>query len=214
MIKTEAHQSNLEEKLNSISHALAACASIAGFVVLIISGAMHSAAFSLFTVIVYGLCLIFVFTASALYHSTQNPVIKNRLRIMDHSGIFLMIAGTYTPVLLLIIGGTWGWAFLAIQWMLAIAGVIIKIFFTGRFEFLSLIMYLMMGWLGLLKIEYLYNTLPATGYWLLISGGLAYTSGILFYIIDHKVRFAHFIWHLFVVKGSILHFLMILLYVL
>jgi len=213
MIKKEAGQTDREELLNTISHGIAASAAIGGCALLIIFGAMHPAAWSLFSMIVYGTCLILVYTTSTFYHYSKNSTIKKRLRIADHACIFLMIAGTYTPILLITIGGVLGWVLFAVQWILAISGILLKIFFTGKYEFLSILMYITMGWLAVFKIDYLHDVIPEIGFWLLIVGGLSYTLGIIFYLIDCKMRFAHFIWHLFVIKGSVLHFLVILLYV-
>lgn len=203
----------LEEHLNTISHGLAALTALAGFIVLIVFAAYSSKSWTLFSTFFYGTGLVAVFTSSALYHGAQNKEIKKTLRIVDHISIYLLIAGTYTPILLVTIGGAFGWTFFGIMWSLAVVGIYLKIFYIDSFQTTAVIMYAVMGWMALIKVSYLYAVLPATGFWLLLSGGLAYTFGITFYVIDKRMPYAHFIWHLFVIAGALLHFLLIAWYV-
>lgn len=212
-ISTLPKKSEWEEILNTISHGVTALAAIGGFVVLIVFGAISDKNWTLFSSIIYGLSLVILYGASATYHGVSKSSIKEKLRIFDHSSIFLLIAGTYTPIMLISIGGTTGWIFFGLQWGLAITGIILKVFFTGKYQIASLLMYVAMGWMIMFKGNLLYEVVEPTGFWLIVSGGLAYSSGILFFALDHKIPFGHFIWHLFVIAGSLLHYLAIVLYV-
>lgn len=208
--KTQTRQ---EELFNSISHGITALAAIGGLVVLIVFGAKSDKNWSLFSALFYGISLLLLYVFSSVYHLLKHPKAKRVFMILDHCGIFLLIAGTYTPVMLITIGGTLGWTFFAFQWGMAAIGIALKVFFTGKYDLLSTLMYAIMGWIIVLKIELLKTLLPETAFWLLVAGGLAYTAGIMFYIIDYHMKMAHFVWHLFVIAGSILHFLMLVLYV-
>ena len=206
-------QSRIEEWFNALSHLLTSGLAIAGFVMLIIHGAQSQKDWTLFSGIIYGLSLIILFGVSGIYHAVSKNSLKEKLRVLDHMSIFILIAGTYTPVALVCIGGTIGWIIFGVQWGMALLGILLKVFFTGKYEVISLIMYAVMGWMALVKIGYLYDTLPRPGFWLLLSGGFAYTGGIVFYVLDQKVKFAHFIWHLFVITGALLHYLLIEWYI-
>jgi len=203
----------IEEMLNSWSHGLSALAALGGFVVLIVFSVFSSKNFALMSVLFYGIGLFAVFLSSALYHGIEKEPLKEYLRKIDHSCIYLLIAGTYTPVLLITIGGAFGWTFFGIMWCLALIGIFLKMRHIERFETLALVMYAVMGWLALLKIGYLYNNLPGVGFWLLLSGGLSYTVGIFFFVMTNRIRYSHFVWHLFVIAGALLHYLMIVWYV-
>ena len=206
-------QSSGEEIANAISHGITTLCAIGGFVVLLIFGAKSEKNWSLFSALFYGLSLVSLYTFSTLYHSLTHATSKRVFNILDHCGIFLLIAGTYTPVLLLSVGGVTGWVFFGIQWGLAVIGILLKVFFTGRFNILSTIIYVVMGWVIVFKIDAVKAALPDQAFWLLVAGGIAYTIGIVFYIIDTRLRFSHFIWHLFVMAGTVLHYLMLVLYV-
>ncbi len=203
-------QTNLEERLNTYSHAIGALLGIAGLVLLIVK--QNDTPWSLFSVLVYGISIIILFSASTLYHAARTERRKHYFRIVDHISIYLLIAGTYTPVLLLQLQDSKGWTLFYVVWGIAAFGVFLKLFFTGRFEVFSTLLYLVMGWLIVFDFEALVNTIPANGLMLLIAGGIAYTVGIVFYAI-HKIPFNHVIWHVFVLAGAICHYLMILLYV-
>lgn len=209
----EKKQSTGEEIANSISHGITALCAIGGFVLLLIFGAKSEKDWSLFSALFYGLSLVSLYTFSTLYHSLTHKTAKRVFNILDHCGIFLLIAGTYTPVLLISIGGVTGWVFFGIQWGMAVSGILLKVFFTGRFNIISTILYAVMGWIIIFKIDLVKAALPAQGFWLLAAGGFAYTIGIVFYIIDTRMKFSHFIWHLFVMAGTVLHFLMMVFYV-
>tara|TARA_Y100001972_G_scaffold128557_1_gene190174 strand:+ start:617 stop:1261 length:645 start_codon:yes stop_codon:yes gene_type:complete len=212
-MKKRNSQSLGEEIANSISHGITALCAIGGFVVLTYFGAQSEKEWSLFSALFYGLSLVSLYTFSTFYHSLTHKTAKKVFNILDHCGIFLLIAGTYTPVLLISIGGATGWWFFGIQWTMAIAGIILKVFFTGRFNALSTTLYAFMGWIIVFKIDAVKAALPVPGFWLLALGGIAYTIGIAFYVVDTRMKYSHFVWHLFVMAGSILHFLMMVMYV-
>mgnify|MGYP003675939689 FL=1 len=206
-------QSKLEEWFNLMSHGITGLCAIGGLVVLIVFGAKSDKEWSLFSALFYGTSLVLLYTFSAIYHGLRHKKAKRVFNILDHCGIYLLIAGTYTPVLLITIGGTLGWVFFAVQWGMALIGILLKVFFTGRYNVLSTLMYAVMGWIVIFKINLVKSLLPEPAFWLLASGGFAYTIGIVFYIIDYRMKLAHFIWHLFVMAGSILHFLMMVMYI-
>ena len=206
-------QSLGEEISNSISHGITALSAIGGMVVLLVFGAQSDKEWSLFSALFYVLSLVALYTFSTLYHSITHTKAKKVFNILDHCGIFLLIAGTYTPVLLVSIGGSIGWWFFGIQWSMALVGILLKVFFTGKYNTLSTLLYAIMGWIIVFKIELVKAALPEPAFWLLVTGGLAYTVGIVFYIIDTRMKYSHFIWHLFVMAGSILHFMMMAMYI-
>lgn len=186
---------------------------IAGLVILIVFGVQSDKDWSLFSGLVYGCSLLLLYTFSALYHGLRNKKTKHLFNILDHCGIYLLIAGTYTPVVLISIGGLTGWIYFGIQWGMALFGIILKIFYTGKYNLISTLIYALMGWVIIFKIELVKTILAPTPYCLLLCGGLAYTVGIAFYLLDYRMKFSHFIWHLFVMLGSILHYMMIVGYV-
>tara|TARA_B100001093_G_scaffold102331_2_gene94561 strand:+ start:12508 stop:13155 length:648 start_codon:yes stop_codon:yes gene_type:complete len=206
-------QTSLEERFNSISHGITAVMAIVGLVILIVFGVQSDKDWSLFSGLVYGCSLLLLYTFSALYHGLRNKKIKHLFNILDHCGIYLLIAGTYTPVVLISIGGLTGWIYFGIQWGMALFGIILKIFYTGKYNLISTLIYALMGWVIIFKIELVKTILAPTPYCLLLCGGLAYTVGIAFYLLDYRMKFSHFIWHLFVMLGSILHYMMIVGYV-
>lgn len=206
-------QTHGEELFNSISHGITALVAIGGFGVLIVFGAQSEKDWSLFSALFYGGSLVALYSFSTLYHGLRHEKAKRVFNVLDHCGIFLLIAGTYTPVLLITIGGTTGWVFFGIQWSMALIGIILKIFYTGKYKFISTLIYAVMGWIIVFKIDVLKAALPVPAYWLLVAGGLAYTVGIIFYILDSRIKYGHFIWHLFVMAGSILHYIMMVMYV-
>lgn len=204
-------QTDTEEQLNSFTHLLGALLGIAGLVLMLVFIEANSG-LALFSVLVYGISIIILFSASTAYHSVRVPKIKHYFRIVDHISIYLLIAGTYTPVLLLILSDSKGWPLFWVVWGIALLGIVLKLFFTGKFELFSTLLYLVMGWLIVFDFSTLNERMESGGIWLLIAGGLSYTIGILFYVFE-KIPFNHVIWHLFVLGGAICHFLMIFLYV-
>ena len=189
------------EIFNAISHGVGALLSIAAIVLLIIFGPDES----LTGCLVFGISLTILYTASTLYHSFTNIRVKNLFRKFDHMAIFLLIAGTYTPFCLTILKDSYGVPLLIVTWIVAIGGILLKVFLTGKLEWLSLTLYAVMGWLALPFMKTIYHALSTQSFALLVAGGIAYTAGIFFYA-NEKWRFNHGIWHLFVLAGSCCHF--------
>ena len=206
-------QTNTEEWFNTISHGIAALASTVGFVLLVMLGNSSELRFTLFSAIVFGVSLVLLYTFSTIYHGARNEKTKKVFQILDHCGIYLLIAGTYTPVLLVSIGGTTGWVIFGVQWAVAFIGLVIKIFYTGKFDLISTLMYAVMGWMIVIRWQDLVDAIPSAALTLLLAGGISYTVGIVFYLIDTRIKFSHFIWHLFVMAGSLFHYMMIVKYV-
>ncbi|WP_283635389.1 PAQR family membrane homeostasis protein TrhA [Aquaticitalea lipolytica] len=204
-------QSHFEEQLNAWSHGIGALLGIAGLVLLVVF-TQNTIEWSLFSVIVYGISIIVLFAASTFYHAVKGEKRKHYFRIVDHISIYLLIVGTYTPVLLITLPDSLGWLLFWTVWGIAAFGVILKLFFTGRFEVFSTLLYLVMGWLIVFDFSTLADRMDTNGLLLLFSGGLFYTVGIVFYAI-HKIPYNHVIWHLFVLGGAICHFFMIFGYV-
>ncbi len=202
---------NLEERLNTLSHAAGILFGIIGCFVLLNQNT-YKTNFSVFSILVYALSFIILFAASTLYHYTAEKTLKQRYRILDHISIYLLIAGTYTPVLLITLINSLGFTLLYLVWGIACFGLVLKLFFTGRFEVFSMLLYLVMGWLIVIDFPNLMLAIGSGGVFWLILGGLLYTIGIVFYAIS-KIPYNHFIWHLFVLAGAISHFFMILWYV-
>ncbi|QFZ53484.1 hemolysin III family protein [Oceanihabitans sp. IOP_32] len=204
-------QSAFEEKLNTITHAIGALFGIAALVLLIVYNTGKTP-YSLFSVIVYGVSIILLFTASTIYHTVKGEGRKYYFRIVDHINIYFLIAGTYTPVCLIALNDTLGWTLFWVVWGIAAFGAVLKLFFTGRYELFSTLLYLVMGWLIVFDFSNLSNSLGSDGILFLFAGGLSYTVGIIFYAIQ-KIPYNHVIWHLFVLAGALFHFLMIFFYV-
>ncbi|GAB6196657.1 PAQR family membrane homeostasis protein TrhA [Lysobacter xanthus] len=196
------------ELANALTHGVGAIAALAAGSVLITLAAIHGDGWQLAGAIVFGVCLLLLYLASTLYHAITHPVAKARLKVFDHCAIYLLIAGTYTPFTLIDLRGTLGWGLFAGIWTLAAAGIVFKLFFTGRFKGLSTALYIAMGWIAIVAIRPLMRAVdPVTLGWLL-AGGIAYTLGTVFYL--RKSRFAHAIWHLFCVAGSVCHYVAVL----
>lgn len=204
-------QTSFEEKLNATSHAIGALFGITALILLVIYNS-NKTDWSLFSVIVYGITIIVLFTASTFYHAVKGEKRKHYFRIVDHISIYFLIAGTYTPVCLIALEQSLGWTLFWTVWGIATFGIVLKLFFTGRFETFSTLLYLVMGWLIVFDFSNVSNAIGDNGVLLLFSGGLAYTVGIVFYAIQ-KIPYNHVIWHLFVLAGAIFHFFMIFFYV-
>ena len=192
----------LEEWLNSISHGAGFVAAIVGLVFLLLRAEQPVA---IAAAAVYGATLILMFLSSTLYHSISHTKVKGMLKLFDHSAIYMLIAGTYTPLLLVGIGGWLGITMTAIVWILATGGVAFKLIARHRFPKVSVATYLLMGWIALGLIYPLYMALPGAGLWLIVAGGLCFSIGVLFYVAKSK-RYTHAIWHLFVLGGCSCHF--------
>ena len=162
---------------------------------------------------VYGAMLVFLYLSSTLYHSFRLGKAKKVFHVFDHCAIYLLIAGTYTPFTLVTLQGPWGWTLFAIVWTLAVLGVAKDAFLHGRFRVVSVVLYVLMGWLVVAAFKPLREALPAAGIAWLIAGGIVYTAGIAFYALSRHVRHSHGVWHLFVIGGSVCHFVVVLRYV-
>ncbi|HHH43191.1 MAG TPA: hemolysin III family protein [Gammaproteobacteria bacterium] len=200
------------ERFNSISHLVGAALALAGMVVLVVFASLQGDPWKIVSFSIYGASLFLLYTLSTLYHSLRGRA-KDIFRKLDHIAIYLLIAGSYTPLTLITLRGAWGWTLFAIIWALAIAGIVLDSLHREGARTLQMVIYLSMGWLILVAMYPLVQALPAGGLWLLVLGGLFYTGGIVFYLIDERMKHAHGIWHLFVLAGSVSHFLTMLLYV-
>lgn len=202
-------QSQKEELYNAITHGIGFLLSLVGFALLLVFQKYDSTR-GLVAVILYGVSLSMLYFVSSIYHYEKNDNRKQIFRKLDHISIYLLIAGTYSPVVLIVLEDSHGWLLFWIVWGIAILGTILKVFFTGRFEIISVILYLFMGWLIVFDIDALMQKIDLTGILLLAGGGVAYTVGIIFYALD-RINYSHVIWHLFVLAGSILHYLFVFL---
>jgi hemolysin III len=209
---TKRIQSPREELWNALTHGLGFVLSIAGLVLLIRRAVELDDAAALASFLVFGIALVLMYASSTIYHSIRHQRWRYWLKVIDHCAIFILIAGTYTPFTLLVLGGAWGWSLFGVIWGIALLGVILKLFFTGRFRLVSTLLYLGMGWLALIVIRPIWQTLPLDGFILLTAGGLAYSVGALFYLAE-KMPYHHVAWHIFVVGGSLLHFLTVFYFV-
>ena len=200
---------SLEEIANAITHGIGLLLSIAGFVVLLVLAALRGTAWHMVACSIYGATLICLYAASTLYHAVISPRVKRALRIFDHSAIYLLISGTYTPFLLVSLRGPWGWSLLGVIWGLALAGVLFKFWFVERFAILSTVVYIAMGWLVVIAAKPVITHLSLTAIIWLLAGGLAYTGGVIFFAAK-RIPYSHAIWHLFVLAGSICHYFAVL----
>lgn len=196
------------ELANALTHGVGAIAALAGGSVLVTLAAVRGDGWQLAGAIVFGTCLLLLYLASTLYHATRHPAAKARLKVFDHCAIYLLIAGTYTPFTLIDLRGPLGWGLFAAIWTLALAGIVFKLFFTGRFKRTSTALYVAMGWLAVVAIRPLVQALDATTLLWLLAGGVAYTLGTVFYL--RPSRFSHAVWHLFCVAGSVCHYVAVL----
>jgi len=200
---------SLEEIANAITHGIGLLLSIAGFVMLLVLAALRGTAWHIVACSIYGATLICLYAASTLYHAVISPRVKRALRIFDHSAIYLLIAGTYTPFLLVSLRGPWGWSLFGVIWGLALVGVLFKFWFVERFAILSTAVYIAMGWLVVIAAKPVITHLPLTAIIWLLAGGLAYTGGVIFFAAK-RIPYSHAIWHLFVLAGSICHYFAVL----
>jgi len=204
--------SPLEEKINIYSHALGFIVSLIGFIILIRTAFLFGESKHILSFSIFGLSMPILFAASTFYHRATNPIKRARLRIFDHTSIYVLIAGTYTPFCLVTLPEKTGLIVFAVVWVFALLGIGIKLFFTGRFSVFSTLMYLFMGWMMVFIIKPLYQNLPIEGLYWLFSGGLAYTLGAILYSIK-RIPYNHAIFHILVLIGCFCHFMGIYLYV-
>jgi hemolysin III len=202
-----------EERINITSHAIGLTLSIVALILLVARAAIYGNAWHIISFSIFGLSLIMLYTASTVYHSSKDAKLRSRLRIVDHASIYVLIAGTYTPFTLVTLNGKTGWLLFGITWGLALTGIILKLFFTGRFQIVSTLMYVFMGWVIVFAIEPLINNFPAEGIAWLVAGGVAYTLGAILYGV-RMMKYNHAAFHVFVLAGSTMHFVSVFYYVL
>jgi len=205
--------SPVEENINIISHAIGLLLSIIALVSLVRHANLYGNVWHVVSFSIFGASLICLYAASTFYHSAKKPELRRRLRIVDHATIYVLIAGTYTPFALVTLNGATGWVIFGISWGMALIGIILKLFFTGKYNLASTLMYVFMGWIIVFAIKPLFNNLSSDGLFWLVAGGMAYTTGAILYSIK-KIKFNHAIFHLFVLLGSFCHFVSVFYYVL
>jgi hemolysin III len=200
------------ERFNSISHLVGAALAVLGSALLIVTAARLGDPWKIVSFSIYGAMLVALYVASTLYHSVRGRA-KAILQKFDHCSIYLLIAGSYTPFALVSLRGPWGWSLLGAVWTLALVGILQEIWFAKGARMLSLVIYLLMGWLALVAVMPLWQALTPLGFAWLVAGGALYTIGIIFYVADQRIRHGHGLWHLFVLGGSSCHFFTVLLFV-
>jgi hemolysin III len=200
-----------EEIANTISHGLGLVLALVALPVLVMSAMRAGDVRFLIGVSVFGATMVLLYLASTLYHSTTHEAAKRTFRLFDHTAIFLLIAGTYTPFALGVLRGPWGWSMLAAVWTLAIVGIVLKVIERTRHSRISIVLYVVMGWMAIVAVKPMFALIPAPGILLIFAGGIAYTGGLAFFAAQ-RIRYNHFIWHLFVIAGTICHFFAVLWY--
>ncbi len=208
-----ARKIHREELVNSLTHGLGLVLSLGGLVILVVLAALRGTPWHLVGVSVFGATLVMLYAASTIYHAVRSPRVKRLFKVLDHSAIYLLIAGTYTPFTLVNLRGPWGWTLFGLVWGLALAGILFKVFFVDQFVIVSTAVYVAMGWLVVIAIKPVVSMVPKGGLLWLVAGGLSYTIGVGFFA-WRRLAYRHAIWHLFVLGGSISHYLAVLFYVL
>ena len=206
------HYSDTEERLNVLTHGFGLLMSLIGVFFLLKKGLSYSGFWQQISFVIYGISMVILYAASTFYHAAKEPKLRRKLNIFDHAAIYVLIAGSYTPFCLVVLPEQTGWYMFIFVWLFALTGVILKLFFTGRFDKLSTALYLIMGWQVVFLIKPLVNNLSSEGLIYLIAGGLFYTIGAIFYSIG-KIKYNHAIFHVFVLLGSCSHFITIYLYI-
>jgi len=205
-------QSQGEEIANSISHGLGLVAALVGTPFLIVQAARHGDAGFIAGTSIFSATAAILYLASTLYHALPAGKAKRVFRIIEHSAIYLLIAGTYTPFTLGVLSGAWGWTLLGVTWFLAAAGVALKAFSRVSHPILSTVLYLLMGWVVVIAVDPLLARMPTAGLLWLIAGGLSYTAGVVFFATDSRLQYGHLVWHLFVMAGTACHYFAIIWY--
>ncbi|MEP6595922.1 MAG: hemolysin III family protein [Ginsengibacter sp.] len=201
-------QTDIEEKLNTITHGLGILLSMTSMPFLIIKATHNHDSAMVWGVIIFSFGMLAVYLSSTIYHTIRDPKWKKLANIIDHISIFFLIGGTYTPIIIHYIPEKTATLFLTVQWLIIAAGVVLKLFFTGRYEWLSVTLYIMLGWMLVFVIKPLMATMPSIIFYWIIAGGICYTFGVVFYVLENR-KHAHNIWHCFVLAGTILHFIAI-----
>lgn len=208
----ERTQSLGEEIANSVSHGVGLLAAVAAVPVLVVAAVERGGAAGIVGASIFAATMVLLYLTSTLYHALPRNRAKRVFRILDHGAIYLLITGTYTPFTLGVLRGTWGWTLFGLVWGLALAGVVLKAVGGVRYPTLSTCLYLAMGWLALIAVKPLWLHVPMWGLFWLLAGGIAYTMGVAFFAADKRVRYSHFVWHLFVIAGTACHFIAVLWY--
>ena len=205
----EHTQSPGEEIANSVSHGVGLLAAVAATPVLVLSAVRHGGAARIAGASIFAAAMVLLYLASTLYHALPRNRAKRVFQVLDHAAIYIMIAGTYTPFTLGVLGGTWGWTLFGIVWGLALGGIVLTVVGGMRYPKLRTSLYLAMGWLILVAVKPLWLRMPSEGLFWLLAGGIAYTVGVVFYAAK-RLRYGHFVWHLFVIAGTACHFIAVL----
>ena len=212
-MKTDVrYYSRTEELLNVLTHGFGFFLSIAALSLLVVFASLKGNAWHIVSFSIYGASLVVLYFASTIFHLSRRIKLRRYLNIFDHASIYLLIAGTYTPFMLVTLRGPWGWSLFGVVWGLAIAGIILKLFFTGRYNTFSTVLYVVLGWVALIAINPLIDSLSFAGLMWLLAGGLCYTIGAVFFLLN-RLSFNHAIFHVFVLGGSICHFISVFWYV-
>jgi len=201
-----------EEMANSITHGAGIMISLVCLTLLVVFSSIYGTPRHVVSCSIFGSSMVLLYSASTIYHSARTPRLRYIFKIIDHACIYLLIAGSYTPFTLITLRGRWGWTLFGVVWGLAVIGIVFKIFFVHRFKIVATLAYILMGWLVIVAIKPLVQNLPPGGLVWLVSGGLAYTLGALFYLWKN-LPYSHAVWHLFVLAGSICHFIAVMFYV-
>ena len=212
LLNPKREQSQGEEIANSISHGIGLMAALVGTLFLVMRAARHGDAGFIVGTSLFSASMILLYLASTLYHALPTGKVKRCFRVIEHSAIFILIAGTYTPLTLGVLRGAFGWTIFGIVWGLAIAGVALKAIYKTAHPILSTCLYLLMGWLLVIAVKPLFANMPTAGLSWLIAGGLSYTAGIAFFATDSRLKYGHLIWHLFVMAGTTCHYFLVLWY--
>src|SRR4030095_9459569 len=212
-MSTDKNETWVEELANSITHGVGLALSVIGLIVLIVLSVTRGTAWHILGCTIYGGTLVLLYSASTLYHSFRTPRLKRVLKILDHTAIYLLIAGTYTPFTLVNLRGFWGWTLFSLVWGLSVFGILWKLFHVERFPIVSTLVYIAMGWLVVIAIKPVMLAVPMSGIIWLVAGGLFYTVGVVFFA-SKRIPYNHAIWHMFVMAGSICHYFAVLFSVL
>lgn len=210
--ESERGQSHAEELANSISHGVGLSAALFGIPILLVSAARHGGAAFIVGTCIFSASIFLLYFASTIYHALPIGKAKRVFKVLDHSSIFILIAGTYTPFTLGVLRGAWGWALFGIVWGLAVAGVALKALGKVSHPIFSTGLYLLMGWIVVIAVDPLFAKVPTAGLLWLLAGGLSYTVGVAFFATDSRLRYGHFIWHVFVLSGTACHYFAVLWY--
>jgi len=194
-----------EEIASAITHGVGALLALAGLVLLVVFSSLYGTAWHIVGFTVFGAMLVVLYVMSTLYHSLPSPGVKHLFRKFDHMAIFLLIAGTYTPFCLTVLNGWIGWTIFGLVWACAVGGIVMKAFYTGKGEWISTVLYVIMGWAVIVVIKPVYDHMSPSGFLFLVLGGVCYTGGVFFFVKDN-MKYAHSIWHIFVLGGSVFHF--------